>query len=102
MPTYISLITFTDLGVEKFRDTRKRAKAFEATAKSLNAEVRRVYWTLGAYDGVLIVDAPDDEAATALMLMLASEGFVRPETMRAFEADEIESILARTRPGKRG
>lgn len=101
MPTYISLITFTDLGVEKFRDTRKRAKAFEAMAKSLNAEVRSVYWTMGAYDGLLIVDAPDDEAATALMLNLASQGFVRTETTRAFEADEIEAVLARTRQSKR-
>ena len=100
MATYIALIHFTDEGVRKIRDTRKRAAAFRDRAKKAGATVRNVYWTLGAYDGALVFEAPDDESATALMLGLSSEGFVQSETMRAFDETEIATILGRITKGR--
>ena len=54
-----------------------------------------VYWTVGPYDGVGIMDAPDDESATATLLWLGSAGNVRTTTMRAFDANEMARVLER-------
>ena len=66
MPHYIVLAKFTDQGVRGAKDSPKRADAFAAMAKKAGATVAQLYWTLGSYDVVAIVDAPDVETITAL------------------------------------
>ena len=95
MPTYIALIDFTEQGVRNIQDTPKRADAFAATAKKLGVTVKDVYWTTGAHDGLLIVDAPDCKTAAALFLTLGQGGNVRTQTLRAFDRPEIESVLGK-------
>jgi uncharacterized protein with GYD domain len=95
MPTYIALIDFTEQGVRNIQDTTKRADALAKTAKKLGGTVKNVYWTTGAHDGLLIVDAPDCKTAAALFLTLGKEGNVRTRTLRAFDRSEIESILGK-------
>jgi uncharacterized protein with GYD domain len=94
--TFITTIKFTSQGVGQVQDTTKRAAALKAAAKKLGCKVTGTYWTLGAFDGVLIFDAPDDETATALMLHLGSQGFVQTQTARAFTPAEMDKILAAT------
>jgi uncharacterized protein with GYD domain len=94
MATYISTIRFTEQGVEAIQDTTKRAAAVKAQAKKMGVKVTDVFWTLGAFDGALIFEAPDDETATALMLHVASLGNVQTTTARAFNAAEMDKILA--------
>ena len=100
MPTYIALMNFTTQGVQKYRDTRKRAATFTSMAGKVGVKVREVYWSLGQYDGVLILEADDDEAVTAAMLQLGALGNVRTQTMRAFAGDEMDDILSRAPRGK--
>ena len=99
MPTFIALVTFTDQGAARVRDTRKRAATFRAGAQKSGVAVRDVYWTIGGYDGVLIFDAPDDETATAAMLGLAAAGNARTQTLRAFDDADMATILARAGGG---
>ena len=94
MATFITLIKFTPQGVTKVQDTCERAAALKAAAKKLGCKVAGVYWTLGAFDGVVIFEAPDDETATALMLQVGARGFVHTQTARAFTLAEMEKILA--------
>ena len=65
MPTYIMLGQFTDQGIRNVKETTKRAEALKEMAKKVGATVKEVYWTLGPYDVVSVVDAPDDMSATA-------------------------------------
>ncbi len=95
MPTYITLITFTEKGAQAVKATSQRAAAFKTAAKKLGVTVKQSYWTLGAYDGVAILEAPDDETATAALVSLGSLGNVRTQTLRAFTAAEMDSILAK-------
>ncbi len=95
MATYVSLIKLTEQGVKNFKDTCKRAADFKTSAKKLGIEVKESYWCLGAYDGVLIFDAPDDGAATAALLSLGSLNNVTTQTMRSFTAAEMTKILGR-------
>ena len=59
--------------------------------------IKDLYWTLGSYDVVAIMDAPDEMTVTALELSLAQAGNVRTQTMRGFSADEMGKILERVK-----
>lgn len=95
MPTYIVLGNFTDQGIRAVKDTTKRASAVRESAKKFGASVRDLYWTLGAYDVVTVVDAPDDESITALLFSIGSLGNVRTQSLKAFEGDDVERILGK-------
>ena len=93
MATFISLVNFTDQGIRGVKDSPKRAEAFKATAKKLGVTVRELYWTVGRYDVVVVMEG-DDEAVTSTLLKVGSLGNVRSETLRAFSAAEMGRILA--------
>jgi uncharacterized protein with GYD domain len=93
MATFITTTHFTDQGIKAIRDTGKRAEEFKATAKKMGVKVTGLYWTLGAFDSVVVFEAPDEATATAVMLQLASQGNVRTQTARAFDAAEMQKIL---------
>jgi uncharacterized protein with GYD domain len=84
---------FTEQGIKAFRDTCDRATAFKATAKKMGVKVTGIYWTLGALDGVIVCEAPDEETATAALLYLGSLGNIRTQTARAFDAAGMQKIL---------
>ena len=59
----------------------------------MGVKVAGIYWTLGAFDGVLVWEAPDEETATAALLHLGSLGNVRTQTARAFGPAEMQKVL---------
>lgn len=93
MPTYFMLASYTDQGVRAVRDTTKRAEAARKQAQKLGATLKDIYWTLGAYDLVLVVDAPDNATVTAFGLSVAALGNVRTETLAAFTAEEMNKVI---------
>ena len=95
MARYVSLIQFADQGIRNIKDTIKRGDAAIAQAEKMGMKIIEEFWTLGAYDVVLLVDAPDDETMTAFMLKVGSLGNVKTATMRAFGKEEMEKILAK-------
>ena len=96
MTTLIALIKETQQGEENIYDTVVRAARFRELAASFGAEVKGLYWTMGAWDGVLILDVPDHKTGAALLYRLMSGGSVRVETLTAFEADDMSAILSRS------
>ncbi|PYL07280.1 MAG: GYD family protein [Verrucomicrobia bacterium] len=95
MAMYISLLQFTGQGVRSVKETTRRAQAATAEAEKMGVKITTALWTMGAYDVVLILDAPDDETVSAFSLKLASLGNVKSHTMRAFRREEMENILAK-------
>jgi uncharacterized protein with GYD domain len=93
MPTYITLSNFTHQGIQNIKDTTKRADAFKTAVKKAGCTVKEIYWTQGHYDSVIILDAPDDASATALLMSLGKLGNIRTQTLRAFTAAELAPIL---------
>ena len=93
MATFITTLHFTEQGIKAVRDTCERAAAFKATAKKMGVKVSGIYWTLGAFDGVIVCEAPDEESATTALLHLGSLGNLRTQTARAFDAAEMQKIL---------
>ena len=92
MATYISLLSFTDQGIRNIKESPKRADAVKALAKKLGVTIKEVYWTLGHYDLVVVMEG-DDEAVTSTLLKIGSLGNVRSETLRAFSAAEVGRIV---------
>jgi len=95
VPSYVTLITFTERGTQNVKETTKRAAAFTESAQKVGVTVLACLWTLGTYDGVIILEAPDDETAAAAMLQADRLGNVRTHTMRAFTAPEMENVLSK-------
>jgi len=95
MATYIVLGQFTDQGIRNVKESPKRAEALKELASKAGGSVKDVYWTIGEYDVVAIVDAPDDASFTALMLTVGGLGNVRTQSLRAFTAGEMADILGR-------
>ena len=93
MATFVTLINYTEKGIQSIRESPNRADAFIEAAGDMGIRVKEVLWLCGAYDGLLIVEAPDEPTATAAMLSLADAGNVRTQTLRAFDRPDIESIL---------
>jgi len=94
-PTYISLVKFTDKGIQAARQTTERAAAWTAKVQSMGVTVKGMYWTLGEYDQVCIFEAPDDETAASVLLAADMLGNIRTKTMRAFSAPEMDKIMAK-------
>jgi uncharacterized protein with GYD domain len=92
MPTFISLINWTDQGIHAFDESLQRSAAAKELAQRFGGSLDDTYWTVGQYDLVAIATFPDDETATAFMLALGSQGNVRTQTLRAFNAEEMAAI----------
>jgi uncharacterized protein with GYD domain len=95
MVTYIGLLNFTEQGIKGIKGTTQRAAAAREVAGRYGVTMREIYWTLGAYDIVCVLEAADEAALTAYNLALASQGNVRSQSLRAFTAGEMDKVLAR-------
>ena len=95
MAMYISLIQFTDPGIHDIKETVKRHEASMAEAEKMGMKIVEAFWTMGAYDVVVLLEAPDDATMSAFALKISSMGSVKTHTMRAFPKKEMEKILAK-------
>lgn len=95
MATYISLTRLTDQGMRTVKDTTKRAEAVKALAGKFGTTIKDIYWTLGQYDIVVVIECEDEQSATAFAVSIGSLGNTRSETLRAFSAEEMKGVLAR-------
>jgi uncharacterized protein with GYD domain len=93
MPAYISLCNFTDQGLRNAKDTVNRFKAIEKAIEAVGGRKIGAWWTLGAYDLVVIAEGPDDETVTRVLLASGMQGNVRTMTLRAFSEDEMARIV---------
>ena len=94
MANYVVLVNWTDQGIRSVAETTRRAGQVTQLVESMGGRVVTLLWTLGRYDLVGIIDAPDDETAATIGLRAAQTGAVRTELLRAFAAEEMGRILA--------
>ena len=93
MARYISLIKFTAKGAAAIKDSTKRARAFDEAAIKAGVKIDAQYWTLGRYDGVLIISASKDDKALHCLAELVASGYVTTETLPAFDEKEFKRIV---------
>jgi uncharacterized protein with GYD domain len=89
MATYILLSTLTDEGAKTIKSNPARIKEVNAELEKLGVRVMAQYATLGSYDFVNIVEAPDNMAIARVSAELASRGSVKIATLPAIPIDEF-------------
>jgi len=94
MSTYISLLRFTQKGIEGVKESPGRLDAARKAFEKGGARLKDFYLVSGQYDAVVISEAPDDATAAKVSLSLATRGNVRTETLRAFTEEEFRKIVA--------
>lgn len=95
MAGYISLMKFTPKALADLKGSPDRLKQAKAAAQKMG--IKWVGWwaTVGEYDMVCIIDAPNDQAASTLALSIASQGYVTTQGMRAFSEAEWAELVAK-------
>jgi len=94
MPTYITLMQWTEQGIKTAKDAPARLEAGKQLVKSLGGEIKAFYLVMGEYDFVLISEAPNDETVAKAIIMTGMQGNVHTRTMRAFTEIEYRKIIA--------
>ena len=95
MATYVVLVNWTDQGIAGFKGTTDRVDHEAEIRKRAGVELKEIWWTQGPYDLVAIIEAPDDESIAAALLGVSAHGNSRTTTLRAFDRNEYERILAK-------
>lgn len=95
MARYISLLRFTEQGAKNMKKSTTRAHTFDKLAAKAGVKVEGQYWTMGKYDGILILSADSEEKVLHLLAALAALGNVRTATMQAFTDKEFDAIVGR-------
>ena len=95
MATYVVLVNWTDQGIAGFKGTTDRVDHEAEIRKRVGVDLKEIWWTQGPYDLVAIIEAPDDESIAAAMLGVSAHGNSRTTTLRAFDRNEYERILAK-------
>jgi uncharacterized protein with GYD domain len=93
MPTYIMLTTLTPEGVQTVKNNPGRIKEVSREVEQLGATVKAQWATLGQFDFVNVVEAPDDQTMARVSLELGSRGTAKYETLTAIPVDDFISSL---------
>lgn len=94
MATYITLIRWTEKGIEKVKESPNRLDAAKKAFQSMGAELKEFYLVMGRYDIIIVSEVPDDETISKLALSIGSKGAIRTETFRAYTESEYRNIIA--------
>ena len=93
MPTYIMLSTLTPEGTQTVRTNPSRIREVNREVEQLGATVTAQWATLGRFDFINVIEAPDDKTMSRVSLELGSRGTARYETLVAFPVDEFINAL---------
>ena len=94
MAKYVLLYNFTDKGIKAVKESPARLKVALETAEAAGMKIHGAFYTQGPYDLVVISEAEDENAATAFTLATVSQGNVRSLSMRAWDPEEFQEVVA--------
>jgi len=97
MASYAMLLNYTAEGMKQFKERNAGGEGYrrwQQLADAVGCQVKSAYVTMGRFDGVAIIEAPDDTAVARLALAMASSGIWSTETLRAFPADQVGELAA--------
>lgn len=94
MAQYVVLVRFTEHGLQGIKDGPARLEQAREDFRAEGAELKEFFLTMGQYDSVAIIEAPDDQTMAKLSLRIGARGNTHSETLRAFTADEYREIVS--------
>jgi uncharacterized protein with GYD domain len=93
MATYITLVNYTQKGIENIKESPKRLDAAKEAFQAFGAELKHFYLALGRYDVVIVAEGPNDESVAKAALTIGSRGAVKTETFRVFNETEYRDLI---------
>ena len=93
MADYVLLVNWTDQGIKSVKESPKRLDAARKGANKFDCELTDFALTIGPYDMMAKVVAPNDEALAKFVLFLGSGGNVRTTTLKTFSEDQYRNII---------
>ena len=93
MSVYITLINYTDQGLRNMKGAPERVAAARQALESVGGRIQSYHLTLGQYDAVVIVEAPDDAAYATVILNIAAQGNISTTTLKGFTEEESNRIF---------
>lgn len=93
MTSFIILGKYTQQGIANIKDSPKRIEDFRQLCGTMNAEMKSFHLTIGRYDFVSLVEAPDAGVMAKLILASASKGSISTECMTAINEGEYAKLL---------
>ena len=94
MPRYIALCKYTQKGIEAVKDSANRHDRQQAAFREIGVTIAEQYMTMGRYDLVQVLEAPDDLTMQRMALTINSWGWIRAEVIPAFTRDEYRKLVA--------
>ena len=94
MATFITLLRWTQKGIENIRDAPNRLESAKSVFREMGGEIKSFHLVLGRYDAVVVSEAPSAEVATKALLAICSKGNAQTETLPAFSEDEYRKIIS--------
>lgn len=94
MPSYLSLVNWTDQGIRAVKESPQRLDAVKQAIQSAGGRMIFFYMLMGEYDLVTLMELPNDEVAARVLLAIGATGNVRTTTLKAFTEEEYQRIIA--------
>lgn len=93
MPVYVGLFNFTESGLRAIRESPARTKEVVHLLEDQGFDIHNVYYTMGQFDLVCVIESPDEESHIRAVLALNQQGLFRTTTMKAVTVDEFARIV---------
>jgi uncharacterized protein with GYD domain len=93
MTTYLMLTNLTAEGVRTLKNNPGRVAEVNKEVEQLGAKVVAQYATLGQYDFVTVVEAPDEKTMAKVSVELGSRGTMSSQTLTAISADDLAGAI---------
>ncbi|MFQ5800131.1 MAG: GYD domain-containing protein [Candidatus Hydrothermarchaeales archaeon] len=94
MVEFVRLHKLTSKGATNIRDFKKNLDEFRKLQEEMGVKIIASYACLGEYDFVSIINAPDDESAFKLSVVLGEKGNISTVTMKAMKTDEFAEMTS--------
>jgi len=94
MPTFISMLSWTDQGIRNVKDSPKRLQAGREAGKKLGVDIKQVFLVNGEFDLLVIMEAADGNNVAKLVMTLGAQGNVRSHTVRAWSEAEYAKLIS--------
>ena len=96
MPQYVILWNWNEQGIKTAKDSLNRLSSFKKEMENVGGKITTALYTFGEYDGILVVEAPNDETlARVLLAARSSKGTFNSKTLKAFTETEAAKIFER-------
>ncbi len=94
MPYYVRLINLTEQGARNIKGLKRMLAEIRKTQEDMGIKLVASYATMGEYDFVSVIEAPDDEIAFKISAVLATRGNVRTKTLKAISTDDFAELTS--------